>query len=70
MYLLPRVPPSVSTTTSVLLCHTCQLSRNIQDSPEFIALVPCPTHKMLFALNVLDNLVTNYPDLLRYWYCS
>jgi len=50
--------------------HTCQLSRNIRDSHRFTALVPCPARKMLFTLNVPENLVTNYPDLLGYWYCS
>jgi len=40
----------------------------MQDSPGFTALVSCPATKMLFTLNVPENLVTNYQDLLRYWY--
>jgi len=48
--------------------HTCQLSWNVWDSPGFNALVPCPARKMQFILNVPENLVTNYPDLLKYLY--
>ena len=55
---------------SSLQPNTCQLSQNVWDSPRFCALVPCPARKMLFTLNVPENLVTNYPDLLRYWYHS
>jgi len=55
---------------SVYSYHICQLSRNIRDSPGFTTLVPCIAiaRKMLFTLNVLENLVTNYLDLLRYCY--
>ena len=53
------------------VCHisyrTCQLSQNVWDTPGFTALVLCPARMMLFTP---ENLVTNYPDLLRYRYCS
>ena len=34
----------------------------VLEHPGFTALVPCPTRKMPFTLNVPENLVTNYPD--------
>ena len=35
--------------------YTCQLSQNIQDSPEYAAPVLCPERKLLFTLNVPED---------------